>query len=138
MNQRQSFEARIVPHLDAAFNLARWLLRSDTQAEDAVQEAAIRALRYLGSLRGDDAKPWFLGIVRNTCFTLLERTQGGPDWVEFDEQVFHGLLGPGGTQNGNPEDLLDQVRGTTAGFRANIRCGLLPRSALRTNRCRKC
>ena len=108
MNQRQSFEARIVPHLDAAFNLARWLLRSDTQAEDAVQEAAIRALRYLGSLRGDDAKPWFLGIVRNTCFTLLERTQGGPDWVEFDEQVFHGLLGPGGTQNGNPEDLLDQ------------------------------
>ena len=88
MIEHPNFEARIVPHLDAAFNLARWLLRSDQQAEDAVQEAAIRAMRYLGSLRDGDAKPWFLTIVRNTCFTVLERTRVGPDWVEFDEQVF--------------------------------------------------
>ena len=110
MTERHRFEARIVPHLDAAFNLARWLLRSDQQAEDAVQEAAIRALRYLGSLRDGDAKPWFLGIVRNTCFSALAHTRDGPDWVEFDEQVFEGQLGAGGSQRGNPEDLLDQAQ----------------------------
>lgn len=110
MTEPQRFETCIVPHLDAAFNLARWLLRSDQQAEDAVQEAAIRALRYLGSLRDGGAKPWFLGIVRNTCFTALARIRDGPDWVEFDEQVFEGLLVAGGTQRGNPEDLLDRAQ----------------------------
>jgi RNA polymerase sigma-70 factor (ECF subfamily) len=48
----------------------------------------MRALRYLGSLRGDDARAWLLGIVRNTCFTILERSRSGPQWVEFDEQSY--------------------------------------------------
>ena len=69
MSRRQVFETRVLPHLDAAYNLARWLLRNEQSAEDAVQEASMRALRYIDSLRGDDARPWLLGIVRNTCFT---------------------------------------------------------------------
>ena len=63
MTARQLFEARVLPHLDAAYNLARWLLRNEQAAEDAVQEASMRAFRYIGSLRGDDPRPWLLGIV---------------------------------------------------------------------------
>jgi DNA-directed RNA polymerase specialized sigma24 family protein len=57
VNKGQVFESRVLPHLDAAYNLARWLLRNDQSAEDAVQEASMRAFRYIDSLRGDDARP---------------------------------------------------------------------------------
>jgi len=77
------FEAATLPHLDAAYNLARWLLRDDQAAQDVVQEAYLRALRYFDGLRGGDARPWLLSIVRNTCFTWL-RERGHPA-VEFDE-----------------------------------------------------
>ena len=93
MGRRQTFETLVLPHLDAAYNLARWLLRNEQAAEDAVQEASMRALRYIESLRGDDARPWLLGIVRNTCFTVLERQRNGPEWVEFDEAAFEHALG---------------------------------------------
>ena len=72
---QRRYEALVLPHLDAGYNLARWLLRDDAQAEDAVQDAALRALRYIATLRGDTARAWFLGIVRNTCYTALGRTQ---------------------------------------------------------------
>jgi RNA polymerase sigma-70 factor (ECF subfamily) len=85
VNKREAFDTLVLPHLDAAYNLARWLLRSEAAAEDAVQDAALRAFRYIDSLRGADARPWFLGIVRNTCFTVLERARKGPEEVEFDE-----------------------------------------------------
>ena len=88
MSNRQVFEALVLPHLDAAYNLARWLLRSEQAAEDAVQEASMRAFRYIDSLHGDDARPWLLGIVRNTCFTMLERTRNQPQWVDFDDAEF--------------------------------------------------
>jgi len=65
------FEQRVLPHLDAAFNLARWLTRNDHDAQDVVQEAMLRAFRFLDGLRGD-AKPWLLAIVRNSCFTCLQ------------------------------------------------------------------
>ena len=87
------FEDHVLPHLDAAYNLARWLLRNEQAAEDAVQEASMRAFRYIDSLRGDDARPWLLGIVRNTCFTMLARQRNGPDLVEFDEAEFEAALG---------------------------------------------
>ena len=93
MSDRQVFEALVLPHLDAAYNLARWLLRSEHAAEDAVQEASLRAFRYIETLRGDDARPWLLGIVRNTCFTMLERTRSQPQWVDFDEAEFEAALG---------------------------------------------
>jgi RNA polymerase sigma-70 factor (ECF subfamily) len=65
------FERLVLPHLDAAYNLARWLTRNDHDARDVVQEAALRAYRFLDGLRGD-AKPWLLTLVRNSCMTWLK------------------------------------------------------------------
>ncbi len=67
------FEAIALPHLDAAYALARWLTRNDADAADVVQEAFLRAFRYFDSYRGDDAKSWVLKIVRRTCYSWLER-----------------------------------------------------------------
>ena len=110
MSNRQVFEALVLPHLDAAYNLARWLLRSEQAAEDAVQEASMRAFRYIETLRGDDARPWLLGIVRNTCFTMLERTRNQPQWVDFDEAEFEAALGEAQQRDTDPEVQLQQRR----------------------------
>ena len=67
------FEETILPHLDAAFNYARWLTKSHAEAEDIVQDACLRALRYFSSLRDDDARPWLFAIVRNTWYSRLSR-----------------------------------------------------------------
>jgi len=67
----RKFERLVLPHLDAAYNLARWLTRNDHDAEDVVQEAVLRAYRYFDGLRGE-AKPWLLAIVRNSCLTWLQ------------------------------------------------------------------
>ncbi|HWE96410.1 MAG TPA: sigma-70 family RNA polymerase sigma factor [Tepidisphaeraceae bacterium] len=71
------FKRVVMPHLDAAYNLARWLTRNEQDADDVVQEATLRALRGLDGLRGDDARCWLLTIVRNTCFTWLRRNRPG-------------------------------------------------------------
>src|SRR5690349_5483740 len=67
------FEQVALPHLDAAYTLARYLLRDPHDAEDAVQDAYLRALKYFGTFQGDDARAWILTIVRNTCYTLRTR-----------------------------------------------------------------
>jgi RNA polymerase sigma factor (sigma-70 family) len=67
------FEEVVLPHLDAAFNYARWLTKSDADAEDVVQDAAVRALRYFSSLRNDDARAWLLTIVRNTWYARFSK-----------------------------------------------------------------
>ena len=67
------FDATVLPHLDAAFNYARWLTRNDAEAEDVVQDACVRALRYFSSLRDDDARRWFFAIVRNTWYSRIAR-----------------------------------------------------------------
>jgi RNA polymerase sigma factor (sigma-70 family) len=67
------FEEVVLPHLDAAFNYARWLTKSDADAEDVVQDAAVRALRFFSSLRNDDARAWLLTIVRNTWYARFSR-----------------------------------------------------------------
>lgn len=86
MTDARRFEATVLPLLDVAHNLARWLLRDTAAAEDAVQEAALRAFRYFASLRStEEAKPWFLGIVRNACFTALARERGRVDVTLLDE-----------------------------------------------------
>ena len=66
-------------HLDAAHNLARWLMRNDQDAEDVVQEAFVKAMRAFDSFRGGDARAWILAIVRNTSFTWLRHKQNAPD-----------------------------------------------------------
>jgi RNA polymerase sigma-70 factor, ECF subfamily len=67
------FEELVMPHLDAGYNLARWLTRNSQDAEDVVQDACVRALKYLGALRGDDAKAWFLTIVRHAFYDWNKR-----------------------------------------------------------------
>jgi len=69
------FETSVLPHLDAAYNLARWLTRNDQDAEDVVQESFMRALKYFHAMKGGEARPWLLGIVRNTCYTWLEKNR---------------------------------------------------------------
>ena len=67
------FETALLPHLDAAYDLARWLTRNDRDADDVVHEAYLRALRFIDGLRGDDGRAWLLTIVRRTCYTWLAR-----------------------------------------------------------------
>jgi RNA polymerase sigma-70 factor, ECF subfamily len=73
--RRSRFESVVLPHLDAAYALARWLTRNDADAADVVQEAVLRAYRYFDSYREGDAKSWLLRIVRRTCYSWLERNR---------------------------------------------------------------
>jgi RNA polymerase sigma-70 factor (ECF subfamily) len=79
------FEETILPHLDAAYNLARWMLRNDQDARDVVQEASLRAYRFFEGYRGGDAKAWLLAIVRNTSLSWRRRSQRDKSNVLFDE-----------------------------------------------------
>ncbi len=74
-----------MPHLPAAYNLARWMLRDDASAEDVVQEAYLRAFRFFNDLRGTSARPWLLGIVRNACYDWMRQHRHVDDQFEFDE-----------------------------------------------------
>jgi len=69
------FERAVLPHLNAAYNLARWLTRNDADAADVVQEACLRAFKYFGGFAGGSGKPWLLSIVRHTCFTWLAKNR---------------------------------------------------------------
>jgi len=106
VNRTQRFETAALPHLDAAYNLARWLLRDDHSAQDAVQEAYLRAFRFFEHLRGEDARPWLLGIVRNTCYTLLQKRRQTGEHVEFDEERDTDLIEATVRREDNPERLL--------------------------------
>ena len=95
----ERFEAAVLPHMDAAYNLARWIVRDPADAQDAVQEAYLRAWKFFGSFRvGTDPRVWLFAVVRNTCFTWLKkhRAPAGAT-VSYDEEI-HGLpaeSGPG-------------------------------------------
>lgn len=79
----------MVPHLNAAYNLARWLTRNQHDAEDLVQEAYLRAFRFFDSFHGGDGRAWLLSVVRNTCLTWLSKRSGAAG-VEFNEQLHRG------------------------------------------------
>ena len=106
-DKTRRFEAATLPHLDAAYNLARWLLRDDQDARDVVQEAYLRAFRFFDGFRGGDARPWLLGIVRNSCYTWLGASGRDAANLEFDEErdSQESLSGFGGAED-NPERLL--------------------------------
>jgi len=72
----RDFESLVLPHLDAAYNLARWLVRDPAAAEDVVQGAVVRALTYFASFRGDNARGWFLQIVRNAAYASMKLDRG--------------------------------------------------------------
>ena len=82
-----NFEEAVMPHLDAAFNLARWLTRNEYDAQDMVQEAYLRAFRFFGGFHGNDARAWLLTIVRNTCYTWLKRKKSAELSGDFEEIV---------------------------------------------------
>ena len=84
--EMERFTECVLPYLDAAHNLARYLVRDPHEAEEAVQEAFLRAIRHFDGFRGVDGRAWLLSIVRNTCFTQLRRRAGG-ERVEFDEEI---------------------------------------------------
>ncbi len=87
MQDREQFDQLVLPHLRAAFNLARWLLRSREDAEDMTQEALLRAFRFFSGFHGTDARAWLLQIVRNTCYTWMEKNRSMGSAVEFDESL---------------------------------------------------
>jgi len=97
------FDEMILPHLDAAHNLARWLVRGSDDVEDVVQEACLRALRYFGTFRGGNARAWLLKIVRTTAFARLQKNRAHLLDAEFNEEIHSD-----GGEALNPETLLLQ------------------------------
>ena len=95
------FEETVLPHLDAAYNLARWLTRNDRDAEDVVQESFLRALRHFRTFKGGDARPWLLAIVRNTCYTWLKHNRF-PEEETIGDDYKH----PHAEDTSDPETLL--------------------------------
>jgi RNA polymerase sigma-70 factor, ECF subfamily len=108
----RAFEATVLPHLDAAYNLARWLTRSPHDAEDVVQEACLRALRYYRGFHGDNARTWLLTIVRNTCFTWLRNNRDRQEVPLFDDDRADdpedGGAASGGSAGDDPETIVIQ------------------------------
>ncbi len=100
----------MLPWLDAGYNLARWLLRDETAAEDAVQEAALRAFRYFASLRGNDARPWFLGIVRNACFNQLDVSHSRQEESGFEDAELEDFQHAAGLMAPDPAQALQRGR----------------------------
>ncbi len=86
-SRRVRFNAIAVPHLDAAYNLARWLTRNEHDAEDVVQEAYLRAFKFFDGYRGGDARAWVLKIVRHTCFTWLARNRPAEVVAASEEEI---------------------------------------------------
>jgi len=101
-----TFEEVVLPHLDAAYRLARWLTGRSHEAEDLVQEASLRAFRYLHTFTGGNARAWFLKIVRNTCYQWRGRAAAAVTDV-FDERL-HSAIQP----TGDPEALFARAEGT--------------------------
>jgi RNA polymerase sigma-70 factor (ECF subfamily) len=98
-DSRRRFERLVLPHLDAAYNLARWLTHNDHDAQDVVQEAMMRAMRYMESCRGDDAKPWLLRIVRNSCFTWLKENRPAERlFLDEDDGALNEIAAPDADQ----------------------------------------
>jgi RNA polymerase sigma-70 factor (ECF subfamily) len=107
-NTLATFEEAVIPHLDAAYNLARWLTRNDTDAEDMVQEAYLRAFRFFGSFHGTDGRSWLLTIVRNTCYTWMQHNRSSELSIPLDDELQEIIE----SKDLNPEALLLQSADT--------------------------
>jgi RNA polymerase sigma factor (sigma-70 family) len=86
-DERERFEQALLPHLAAAYNLARWLIRDEHDAEDVVQEAYLRALKSFAGFHGADGRAWLLAIVRNACYTSLQKKRLREPATPFDEEI---------------------------------------------------
>ena len=83
----KTFEQTVLPHLDAAYNLARWLAGNDHDAQDVSQEACLRAFKFFGNFRGENARAWLLTIVRNTFYTWLQKNRPAAVAGELDDEA---------------------------------------------------
>lgn len=92
---------QLLSHLNVAYNLARWLTRNNTDAEDVVQEAYLRAFKFYGSFHGGDERTWLLAIVHNACYSWLARNRAAECAVAFDEEIHSA-----NPEDVNPEELL--------------------------------
>jgi RNA polymerase sigma factor (sigma-70 family) len=102
----QRFEKLVLPHMNSAFNVARWLTHNDQDAQDVVQEAYLRAFRFFGGFRGEDARAWLLSIVRNTFYTWHQQNRGhAADTTEFEEDM-HSLETGTAEHDDSPEAML--------------------------------
>jgi RNA polymerase sigma-70 factor, ECF subfamily len=100
------FESVALPHLDAAYNLARWLTRDPHDAEDVVQEAYLRALRFFDGLREGDARPWLLTIVRHVCYDWIRKNRPQEVVGEIDEEELENRADVDSSIGQSPETLL--------------------------------
>src|SRR5205823_8576048 len=98
-----SFEEAMLPHLDAAHNLARWLLRNEQDAQDLVQEAFLRAFKSFGGFHGSNGRAWLLTIVRNTSYTLLKKNRPADLITPFNEEIH-----ASGHESVSPATILEQ------------------------------
>jgi len=101
-NKLPLFEATVLPHLNAAYNFARWLLRDDSGAEDVVQESYLRALKYFSGYHGGDSRAWLLTIVRNTSHNWLQQNRSRELMNPIDDAT------EAATNDANPEIVLLQ------------------------------
>jgi RNA polymerase sigma-70 factor (ECF subfamily) len=99
-----SFEAMMLPHMDAAHNLARWLLRNEQDAQDIVQEAYLRAFKSFSGFHGSNGRAWLLTIVRNTAYTLLKKNRAVDLTTTFDEEI-HAV----GQESTSPATILEHA-----------------------------
>jgi RNA polymerase sigma-70 factor (ECF subfamily) len=106
-NKLPSFEEAVLRHLDAAYNLARWLTHNVADAEDIVQEAYLRAFKFFGGFHGADGRSWLLAIVRNTCYTWMQRNRSPELTISLDDDL-HEIE----SKDLNPEALLLQSADT--------------------------
>src|SRR6266571_55949 len=98
-----SFEETMLPHMDAAHNLAKWLLRNEQDAQDVVQEAFLRAFKSFGGFHGSNGRAWLLTIVRNTSYTLLKKNQA-VDLTTTSGEELHAA----GQESVSPEPILER------------------------------
>jgi RNA polymerase sigma factor (sigma-70 family) len=108
-NRVEHFRRMVMPHLDGAYNLARWLCRNDHDAEDIVQEACLRAFKYFDSFHGDNARAWLLSIVRNATWTWIQENRRHELSTSFDDELHSSQDGASVTilhPDNNPETIL--------------------------------
>ena len=99
-----SFEETMLPHLDAAHNLARWLLRNEQDAQDVVQEAYLRAFKSFDGFHGSNGRAWLLTIVRNTSYTFLKKNKAVDLTTRFDDEI-HAI----GHESDSPATIIEHV-----------------------------
>ena len=99
------FEEQVLVHLDAAYNLARWITRDDATARDAVQDGCFHAFRSFDQMLGPNARAWFLAVIRNACLDQLRKQRAHFVDEEYDEDLHGGITGTDAAGSLSPEDI---------------------------------